>query len=607
MANVYLAVQESIEREVALKVMLPSLTATDPSFGERFVREAKIVAKLSHPHVNAVYDVGVSGPHHYFSMEYIAGGDLKSRIRNGMAPGAVLAVARQVASALAFAHSKGYVHRDVKPENVLFRENGTAVLTDFGIAKANDVAGGTTTTGTVMGTPHYMSPEQAQGRGIDRRSDLYSLGIMVYEMLTGALPYTGDSAITVALKHVTEPVPKFSSPLHVYQPLLERFLAKDPARRFQTGEEAMAAIDAFAGGAHTPAATGVSPAGVGRTEVLARRATTAQTAVTGPTKRRRGALVAAASLVALVAVAAYVEWRRPAAPPPVAAAPAPPAVAPAPAAPPPEANPRAAEVAALLADADNAARAGHYLEPAAGAAVRLYRRVLELEPGNAPATRALSEIAGQFIARAERAIEQGQLDQAEALLRQAEAADASHPWLFSRRLALTEYRQRRSATAAAPARVERQVEAAPKPAPAAPVRPRPATLEASPPIIASAEEAQARETRARARKLEALLSRSQDLLAAGSLSATRAELAQDAMREAMRLAPDDERVRALPDRIADAYLELATTQVEEKSYAEAETLIRRGLELNPHHRQLRGLQKEVAEKKIPKRPPFGSF
>lgn len=602
MANVYLAIQESMEREVALKVMLPSLSATDPAFGERFVREAKIVAKLSHPNVNAVYDVGVSGPHHYFSMEYLAGGDLKSRIHNGMAPGAALAVARQVASALAFVHAKGYVHRDVKPENVLFRENGAAVLTDFGIAKANDAAGGMTATGTAMGTPYYMSPEQAAGRGVDRRSDLYSLGVMVYEMLTGAVPYTGDSAITIALKHVTEPVPQLPPPLHVYQPLLEKFLAKDPAQRFQTGDEAMAAVDAFAKGGNTPAATVVTPAGVDRTLVFGR---TAQTTA-GRMTRRRGALVATALLVPLVAVAAYVVLRKPA-PPPVVVAPLPPAVVPASVAPAIEADPRAARIAALLADADAAARAGRYLEPADGAAVPLYRRILELEPGNAQATRALNEIAGQFIAQVERAIEQGSLAQAEALLKHAEAADASHPWLFSRRLALTEYRRRHSAAPPVPARSERRIDAAPKPAPAAPVRPRPAVTEAPPPIIASAEEAQARETRARAQKLETLLPRFQDLLSSGSLSATRAGLAQDLMGEAMRLAPDDERVRALPDRIADAYFRLAATTVEEKSYAEAETLIRRGLELNPNHRQLRGLQKEVAEKKTPKRQPFGSF
>ena len=134
MATVYLAEQESIEREVALKVMSPALGAADPSFSARFVREAKIVAKLAHPHITAVYDVGVAGSCHYFSMEYVTGGDLKSRIREGMMPKLAFIIIRQVASALAFAHAKGYVHRDVKPENVLFRQDGTALLTDFGIA-----------------------------------------------------------------------------------------------------------------------------------------------------------------------------------------------------------------------------------------------------------------------------------------------------------------------------------------------------------------------------------------------------------------------------------------------------------------------------------------
>ncbi len=599
MASVYLALQESMEREVALKVMLPSLSAVDPSFGERFVREARIVAKLSHPNINAVYDVGVAGLYHYISMEYIPGGDLKSRIRKGMTPSAVLAVARQVASALAFAHSRGYVHRDVKPENVLFRENGTAVLTDFGIAKANDVAGRMTTTGTIMGTPHYMSPEQAKGYAIDKRSDLYSLGVMIYEMLTATLPYTGDSAVSIALQHVTEPIPKLPPLLQVYQPLLEKFLAKDPARRFQSGDEAIAAMEAFAGGTVPP--TLVKPAAVERTVVLGRAPAKTRSVAAGRTKRR-GIGLAAVLLVPLLAVGAYYVRHQPAARLPVA--PAPVADAPAPAATFTEPDPRAARIARLLSDAADAARAGRYFEPADSAAVPKYRRVLELEPDNAQARRALNEIAGRFIAQAERAIESGELDQAEALLQQAEAADSAHPMLFSRRLALREYREKRIARARVAARLEREAEVRRKPVPAPAIQP---AAEPARPAIAAVEDVQARERRVREQKLQALLSRFQDLVAPGALSATRAGLAQELMGEAMRLAPDDERVRALADRVADAYLRLAMARAEAKNYEEAEALIRRGLELNPNHRQLHRLQKEVTEKKNPRPQPFGSF
>ena len=605
MANVYLAIQESMDREVALKVMLPSLGAEDPSFSERFVREARIIAKLSHPHVNAVYDVGVAGPHHYFSMEYITGGDLRSRIRKGLAPKTALAIAYQIANALAFAHSKGYVHRDVKPENVLFRENGTAVLTDFGIAKTSDVAGNMTATGTVMGTPHYMSPEQAMGREIDMRADIYSLGVMLFEMLTGKVPYTGDSAVSVGIKHLKEPIPVLSPPLNVYQPLLERFLAKEPADRFQTGEETMTAIEAAGHNANTNAMTG--PVGLERTVVVGPHATT-QTVVTGSTSKIGRYALAAALLVPLVAGGIYFAVRKPE-PAPIASAIPTPTIKveePTPSAAQIEATANVARIAQLLAEADSAARAGQYVEPSETAAVPKYRRVLELESTNARAKRALNEIAGQLVTNAERAIEKNDLNHAETLLRQAEETDATHPMLFSRRLALNEYRQKQAVSAATSARAERKAETA-KPVPAAPIRPAPVITEAPKQSVASVEDTRAREGREREHKLQGVLARFHDLVAPASLSATRAELAHELLAEATRLAPDDNRVRALPTQLADAYLKLATTKVETKAYQDAEALIRRGLESRPDHRQLQNLQKEVAERKNPKRQVFGSF
>ncbi len=329
MASVYLAMQESMEREVALKVMSPALGATDASFSERFVREAKIVAKLSHPNVIAVYDVGIAGPYHYFSMEYHTGGDLKSRIHEGMMPKMALSITRQIASALAFAHSKGYVHRDVKPENVIFRHDGTALLTDFGIAKADDKANRMTATGTVIGTPHYMSPEQAQGLELDHRADIYSLGVMFYEMLTGSVPYAGTSALSIGIKHLKEPVPQFPPPLHVYQPLLDMFLAKNPEERFQSGEDVIAAIDAMSSGSQTQ--TGLT----GAQTVVAGRATTSQATViatqisgkpmTGSPQKpgsSRGLVIAAAVLVPVFAVGGYLYMRPASAPVPTASVPA---------------------------------------------------------------------------------------------------------------------------------------------------------------------------------------------------------------------------------------------------------------------------------------------
>ncbi len=244
MATVYRAVQESVERQVALKVMSPVLLV-DQTFSERFIREAKIAANLNHPHIVAVHDVGVHEDYHYIAMEYLVGGDLASTPRNSMDLAFVIRVMRDMASALHYAHGKGFVHRDVKPENILFREDGSSVLTDFGIARAVNSATQMTKTGAVIGTPHYMSPEQARGRELDGRSDLYALGIVFYEMLTGKVPYQGDDSVSVGIQHVTEPVPRLPQKLKHIQPVLERFLAKTPEKRYQNGGEALLDLQAL--------------------------------------------------------------------------------------------------------------------------------------------------------------------------------------------------------------------------------------------------------------------------------------------------------------------------------------------------------------------------
>ncbi|NCT69146.1 MAG: serine/threonine protein kinase, partial [Rhodanobacteraceae bacterium] len=241
MATVYLAVQESVDREVALKVMSPALLA-DPNFGERFLREARIAARLHHRHVVGIHDVGRAGDYHYIAMEYLAGGAVLPRDGRGRDVAFALRVVREIAGALAYAHAKGFVHRDVKPDNILLRDDGSAVLTDFGIARALDATASMTRTGAVVGTPHYMSPEQARGNEIDGRADLYSLGIVLHELLVGRVPYHADDSLAIGIKHLTEPLPQLPAPLAALQPLLARLLAKQPEDRFQTGDEVAAAI-----------------------------------------------------------------------------------------------------------------------------------------------------------------------------------------------------------------------------------------------------------------------------------------------------------------------------------------------------------------------------
>lgn len=244
MSTVYLAIQQSVGREVALKVMSPALNG-DPVFSERFQREANIVGQLSHPHIVSIYDIGRHKNLNYIAMDYLAGGSIHEKMASGLSTQEVLRITREVASALDHAHEKGYIHRDIKPENILFREDGSAVLSDFGVAKTVSSASRMTNAGTVVGTPHYMSPEQTRGKPVDGRADIYSLGVVFYEMLTGQVPYQADEAVAIAIKHLTAPIPKLPPQYQTYQKILNQLLAKDPDNRFQRGRDLMAAIDAL--------------------------------------------------------------------------------------------------------------------------------------------------------------------------------------------------------------------------------------------------------------------------------------------------------------------------------------------------------------------------
>jgi len=245
MATVYLATQESLDRQVALKLMSPALTA-DEQFRGRFLKEGKIVAQLNHPHIVTIYDIGVLQDRYFMAMEYVDGGTLKERISNGLTSAQATTIFRQIAQALGYAHKRGFVHRDVKPANILFREDGSAVLSDFGIAKS--ISGGTqmTQAGWAVGTPSYMSPEQALAKPVDARSDLYSLGIVFYEMLTGARPYQAPDSIALALKHVNDPIPRLPEVVADYQAIIDQLMAKDPNDRFADAETCIAALDTLA-------------------------------------------------------------------------------------------------------------------------------------------------------------------------------------------------------------------------------------------------------------------------------------------------------------------------------------------------------------------------
>lgn len=245
MATVYLATQHSVGRTVALKIMKPSLDK-DPEFHQRFQREATIIGQLSHPNIIPIYDIGRHEGFNYISMEFLSKGALDEKILRGISVEQALAIALGIAAALEHAHSKGYVHRDIKPENILFREDGSPVLTDFGIARTIKSKANMTQVGMVIGTPYYMSPEQAKGESSDGRSDLYSLGVMLYEMLTGNRPFQADSSIALGIKHIHEQAPKLPRNLFALQPVLDKLLAKKPEQRYPSARELIAALEPMA-------------------------------------------------------------------------------------------------------------------------------------------------------------------------------------------------------------------------------------------------------------------------------------------------------------------------------------------------------------------------
>ena len=263
MAIVFKAREKQLERDVAIKV-LPFSLAFDKEFVERFQREARTSAKLEHPSIIPIYRVGKSGRVIYFVMKFLRGKPLSSVLaaRGTLPPAEIRQILVQVARALAYAHKSGIVHRDIKPDNIMFDEHGLAVVTDFGIAKAAS-GGKLTGTGMSIGTPHYMSPEQARAQGLDGRSDIYSLGVVAYQSLTGRVPFDGDDSFSIGYKHIMEEIP--TPPLETYDQrtvfeITRKMMAKSPDERFQSADDLVQALEAGGGFAAVGLATAATKA-----------------------------------------------------------------------------------------------------------------------------------------------------------------------------------------------------------------------------------------------------------------------------------------------------------------------------------------------------------
>ncbi|MBF8269065.1 MAG: Protein kinase protein [Gammaproteobacteria bacterium] len=242
MATVYLAIQESLDRPVVLKILDASAADKAEDLISRFLAEGRIVASLNHPNIITIYDIGIANDSDlYISMEYVQGGDLKQRLELSISPEEALRYLSQITSALGEAHKHGIIHRDVKPANVLFKDD-TPLLSDFGIAKAINADADLTSTGIFLGSPNYVSPEQADGIKLDGRADLYSLGCIFFEMLTGKKPFISDSIIDIVIQHKQAPIPRLPAELKDYQDLVDKLLAKKREERFPDAEALYAEI-----------------------------------------------------------------------------------------------------------------------------------------------------------------------------------------------------------------------------------------------------------------------------------------------------------------------------------------------------------------------------
>jgi len=365
MAIVYKARDKSLDREVAVKV-LPFSLSFDAEFVERFQREARTSAKLEHPNIIPIYRVGKSGRVIYFVMKFLRGKPLSSVIeaRGALPVPEIKRVLIEAGGALGYAHKHGIVHRDIKPDNIMFDELGQAIVTDFGIAKAQSGAR-LTGTGMSIGTPHYMSPEQARAQALDGRSDVYSLGVVAYQCLTGHVPFDGEDSFSIGYKHIMEELP--TPPLETAEQrdlfaIIQRMMAKKPEDRFQTAEELVGALEGTGGVASAMSAD------------VATRPTEAVKAPLGV------AAIATAATTPLPRASASMGR-------PAAAAPAAPA-APARRPPPPRKKKSRAPLVAFLAVAVVAVGLGGYywfvLRPAATTTLAAADSTARLGPGAAP-------------------------------------------------------------------------------------------------------------------------------------------------------------------------------------------------------------------------------
>ena len=245
LSSIYLAETEGTGEKIAFKVLrhVPDAGRGTSAF-DRFLQEYEVIARVRHPNVVRIFDLGVADDHAYIAMEFLGAGSLAERLSQALAPDLALRYATQIGGALAAVHEAGILHRDLKPANIMFREDGSLALIDFGLAKQVRLHAAITGTGQIFGTPYYMSPEQGHAEPTDQRSDIYSLGCILYEMLTGERPFTASSPMGVIYRHAHAPRPRLALALTHLQPILDRMLAVERLQRYQSARELLAELAA---------------------------------------------------------------------------------------------------------------------------------------------------------------------------------------------------------------------------------------------------------------------------------------------------------------------------------------------------------------------------
>lgn len=392
MATVYRAMQQSLGRQVAIKILAQS-PEEDDEFAQRFKKEGRILARLLHPNIITIHDVGISENNQLFlSIEYLPGGTLGDRIKQGLSFESAIQITRAIAVALGYAHERGIIHRDVKPSNIMFRQDGTPVLTDFGVARVLESKTIHTLSGLAVGSPGYMSPEQAMGENATIQSDLYSLGVVLYEMLTGRRLYEASNLIAITLKHLHDPIPDLPEQYAHLQPVLNKLLAKKNTDRYKNTDEFLHALDqAIGDGART------NPRAIDISHISIMEFTTGKIQTLIGKKLRRTVLTLIAGFIVIAIVIVYLfESRHPldqaGSPEPI--------------------RQGQQEIETLLKLAGMQLKSGILgKEFGQDNAEATYRHILTLDPGNANALAGLENIAKEYEKLAKQRLDKGALQE----------------------------------------------------------------------------------------------------------------------------------------------------------------------------------------------------